>query len=165
VNSGKLQDWLQIIGLFGVIASLVFVGLQMMQDREIALSVIYQERTNSSVEYYMSLATDEVVRSAFLKVKAGKIDELSEEERLAHLFATSAGLRLRDNSHYQWEQGFAPDAHWAQIRAEIERNMRNPYDREVILSRRQLRPTFLMELEDIARSLDVESRSKLDISN
>ncbi len=28
------RDWLQILGQFGVIASLLFVGLQMKQDHE-----------------------------------------------------------------------------------------------------------------------------------
>ena len=57
------------------------------------------------------------------------------------------------DSHYQWEQGFAPNEHWAQIRTGIKRDMRNPYEREVTLSRR-MRPTFRMELEAIAREVD-----------
>ena len=38
MDSAKLNDWLQVIGLFGVVASLIFVGLQMKQEHEIALS-------------------------------------------------------------------------------------------------------------------------------
>ena len=34
MDSAKLNDWLQVVGLFGVIASLIFVGLQMKQDRD-----------------------------------------------------------------------------------------------------------------------------------
>lgn len=37
----KLGDWLQIIGLFGVIGSLIFVGLQLKQTQAIALSETY----------------------------------------------------------------------------------------------------------------------------
>lgn len=36
MDTSKLNDWLQVVGLFGVIASLIFVGLQMKQDRAIA---------------------------------------------------------------------------------------------------------------------------------
>ena len=64
MSSSKLNDWLQVIGLFGVIASLVFVGLQMMQDREIALSAIYQERASAVPEFFTSIATDDVARLA-----------------------------------------------------------------------------------------------------
>ena len=36
MDSKKLNDWLQIIGLFGVIASLIFVGVQVRQTQVIA---------------------------------------------------------------------------------------------------------------------------------
>lgn len=36
MDSEKLNDWLQIIGLFGVMASLVFVGVQIRQTQVIA---------------------------------------------------------------------------------------------------------------------------------
>jgi hypothetical protein len=41
LDAAKISDWLQVIGMFGVIASLVFVGLQMKQTQEIALSNTY----------------------------------------------------------------------------------------------------------------------------
>ena len=34
----KIRDWLEIIGIFSVVVSLVFVGLQMRQTHEIALA-------------------------------------------------------------------------------------------------------------------------------
>jgi hypothetical protein len=50
-DSSKLSDWLQVIGLFAVVASLIFVGLQMKQTDAIALSEIYQERAVASREH------------------------------------------------------------------------------------------------------------------
>ncbi len=44
LDSAKLSDWLQVVGLFAVVASLIVVGLQMKQTDAIALSAIYQER-------------------------------------------------------------------------------------------------------------------------
>ena len=40
INSEKLNNWLQIGGMFGVIAGLIFVGLQLTQDRQIAATEI-----------------------------------------------------------------------------------------------------------------------------
>jgi hypothetical protein len=37
MDSAKLNDWMQIIGLFAVVASLIFLALQMRQDRELAV--------------------------------------------------------------------------------------------------------------------------------
>jgi hypothetical protein len=35
MDSAKLNDWLQVIGIFALVASLIFVGLQMKQTQEI----------------------------------------------------------------------------------------------------------------------------------
>ena len=158
MNSAKLNDWLQVIGFFGVIASLVFVGLQMMQDRDIALSSIYQERTTASVELFLTAATDEAIRSAFIKLGAGNEADLTDHEERAYGMFVSAGTRLRDNSHYQWEQGFLPDAHWMQMRAEIKRNMQCQYERQQIL-RKDMRPSFRNELETIAQEVSAEGNA------
>ncbi len=50
MDSAKLNDWLQLIGVFAVVASLIFVGLEIRQTDEIALSQIYQERAIASRE-------------------------------------------------------------------------------------------------------------------
>ena len=42
MGSAKLNDWLQVLGMFAIVASLIFVGLQIRQTDAIALSQIYQ---------------------------------------------------------------------------------------------------------------------------
>ena len=83
-TSEKLSDWLQIIGTFGLIASIVFVGLQMRQTHEIAMSSIYQSRTDRAVETGMTIAASPELLSATAKVYAGKADELSMIETFAY---------------------------------------------------------------------------------
>lgn len=36
MNISKLNDWLQVIGTFGVLAGLIFVGMQLQQEQRIA---------------------------------------------------------------------------------------------------------------------------------
>ena len=43
MDAAKLNDWLQVIGFFGVIASLIFVGFEIKQAHEIALSEAYPD--------------------------------------------------------------------------------------------------------------------------
>jgi len=38
VNSEKLNDWLQLIGMAGIIGSLIFVGLELRQSQRVALN-------------------------------------------------------------------------------------------------------------------------------
>jgi hypothetical protein len=37
MDSTKLNDWMQVVGLFALVASLIFVGFQIRQDRSIAV--------------------------------------------------------------------------------------------------------------------------------
>jgi hypothetical protein len=50
VDVAKINDWLQVVGIFGVIASLVFVGLQMKQTQDIALAGTYNARASQTIE-------------------------------------------------------------------------------------------------------------------
>ncbi len=38
MDSAKINDWMQIIGIFSLVASLIFVGLQMQQTQDIAVN-------------------------------------------------------------------------------------------------------------------------------
>ena len=38
MKSAKLNDWIQVTGIFALVSSLIFVGLQIKQTSEIALS-------------------------------------------------------------------------------------------------------------------------------
>lgn len=45
--SKELNDWLQVVGLFGVLGGLIFVGLQLRQERQIALIQAVESATES----------------------------------------------------------------------------------------------------------------------
>ena len=49
MKTEQLQDWLQIVGLLGVIASLIFVGQQIKQDRNIAIGDGWLQYTDTQV--------------------------------------------------------------------------------------------------------------------
>ena len=44
MDLAKLNDWMQLFGTFAIVASLIFVGLQMQQTQAIAVANQYQER-------------------------------------------------------------------------------------------------------------------------
>jgi hypothetical protein len=54
MKSAEVSDWLQVAGLAGVIISLVFVGLQLKQDRQFALSEAMTDAAESS-KYWAEL--------------------------------------------------------------------------------------------------------------
>ena len=48
MESSQLNNWMQVAGIFALVASLIFVGLQMQQTHEIALASQYQASDPSS---------------------------------------------------------------------------------------------------------------------
>ena len=54
MNSAKLNDWMQVIGIFALVASLIFVGFQMKQTQDIAIASQYQARAEVTMNLFLS---------------------------------------------------------------------------------------------------------------
>ncbi len=94
MDSKKLNDWLQIIGLFGVIASLVFVGIQVRQTQVIAEG----ESAMLSIEAVAAtrqLLIDNI--DVWTKGCSGEKLSASEAARFAHLHRAYAQI-----SYFAW---------------------------------------------------------------
>ena len=112
MDQQKVSDWLQIIGMFGVIASLLFVGLQMKQSHEIALSATYQARAQMAVDQNLASSGNPQFTSATAKLYSGEIDTITPEELVALEYNFGATVVSWENQHYQFKSGFLPEEHW-----------------------------------------------------
>ncbi len=171
MDSSKLSDWLQVVGLFGVIASLVFVGLQMKQDRQIALASTYQARTATLVESMNARAAntealsaelrfrginpnDPVNRSSFdIPESAGVLTELQYR---AGFFTAFATWQQWNNLHYQYELGFMPQDSWSRLRSTIKRNFAQNELTAVVYDFVNSRPAFRQVVDEIIAEVEAE---------
>ncbi len=72
----ELNDWLQVVGLFGVLGGLIFVGLQVRQERQVAQTeTIYQ--ANDTRMYWAELITSN--SDVWVKGLAGETLSPTEE--------------------------------------------------------------------------------------
>jgi len=150
VTSGKLKEWLEIIGIFGVIASLVFVGLEMRQSQKIALSAAYQARSDSSMVIRMAAVESETLQSANGKLREGKeFEDLSPEELSAVIDLMAGNMIYLENMHYQYVNGFISEEHWETNRAELRQLLgRNAgWRRRQIENCRFFRESFCAEIQ------------------
>ena len=131
MNLGKLNDWLQVLGLFGVMASLVFVGLQMQQDRQIALAEAYSTRASISVDMYGSVTASPQFFSGTHKLYSGLRDELTGEEYVALENFFNSQLTVFENIHFQHVSGFIPASHWRKNLDDLDCHLSEPFFREV----------------------------------
>jgi hypothetical protein len=124
VDSAKLNDWLQVFGIFALVASLIFVGMQMKLDREIALSAIYQARSDASMIIRMAPLESEALLSATAKRVFGSDEELTPEEEVALFSRITGNMIYLENVHFQYMNGFISEEHWQTNREEIKQLMR-----------------------------------------
>ena len=156
MKSEKLRDWLEIVGIFSVVASLVFVGLQMRQAHKISLSQTYQGRTTAAAEFNSAFASNTVALSAYTKVVDGRAQEITIEEYQSLRRTIVAVLHLYDNAHFQYQQGFVSEEFWLATRANLKSWMNLSAFRAIILERIDVqgRPDF----KSVVHSIDEEMR-------
>jgi len=150
MNPQKLRDWLEIIGIFGIIASLIFVGLEMRQSQRIALSAAYQARSDSSMVIRMAAVESETLQSANGKLRQVKdFEGLSPEELSAVLDLMAGNMIYLENMHYQYVNGFISEEHWQTNRAELTQLLRRNTDwrRRQLEACRFFRESFCAEIE------------------
>ena len=128
----KLSDWLQVIGTFGVIASLIFVGMQMRQAHEIALSQTYQARSDATTEFTMATTGSPELLSAIVKIYQGTPGEVTPVEGVALEHYVATQFHFYENLHRQYELGFLDEEHWMRIERNMTCNLEHPLFRELI---------------------------------
>ena len=156
LSNSNWKDIAELIGIAAIVASLLFVGLQMKQSQEIALSAAYQARTEVLVEFLTSAATDEVARAAMAKNFSGA-GGFTPDERTAATFMTRAGVALMQNSHYQYSEGFLDEEHWQSVRTLIKQQLQTPIGREVLSDGQQIRPSFKRVVDEISQEISAEA--------
>lgn len=156
MKSNKWRDWLEVVGIFSVVASLIFVGLQMRQAHEISLSQAYQARTTVASEWNVALASNQTALSAYNKFSTGQSQSVSDGEFQALHRMIVGLLHIYDNAHYQYQQGFVSEQFWSATRSSMEGWMRNGELSAIFVERmnHQGRPEF----KNVVRAIDEELR-------
>ncbi len=166
MDSSKLNEWMQVVGIFAVVASLVFVGLQMRQSEEIAIAAIYQERSATGIDFFKDLAQSEIQRRVYGERLVGRwglpsgLDENTSTEEFGsqYLFAR-AGMLTFDNVHFQYEAGFLSEEAWIGRESNLRRALTSPVWQFMVerdghtfrSSFRQLCETLIAENESAAK--------------
>jgi len=126
MDSAKLNDWMQVFGIFAVVASLIFVGFQMKQSQEIAIANQYQARAVTAVELQEARQQSEVIsrREGQLWMDSyglpdGFDENLTAEEFGVLIFDARRVLYAYDNNHFQYNAGFITEEAWQANRATI----------------------------------------------
>jgi hypothetical protein len=140
MNPERMHDWLQIVGLAAVVASLIFVGLQLKQSQEIAIAGQNQARFDSASGMASSIIQSDaglrvigkMVREEFIanesipiELKAWIKEQPDDELAYRMVFAFNQ-LKVFDNLLFQYQSGFLSEEAWRAYRREIRTDLADP---------------------------------------
>lgn len=102
----------QIVGAVGVIASLIFVGLQIRDNSSAVRSATAQAVHDNYASWYISLSDNEAALATSAK---GFVDlnSLSPAEKAQFVCTMMAFLSHSQNAFHQWKEGHLSDGLWA----------------------------------------------------
>jgi hypothetical protein len=119
MDSAKLNDWMQVVGIFAVVVSLIFVGFQLKQSQDIAIAGQNQERQSVAFDYYAwQSQIDELVDGYGARHREHLDVDISVEnsrsDRSIGLSYVRSRMRLSiyDNNHFQFQSGFMTAESW-----------------------------------------------------
>jgi len=102
--------FVETIGVVSIVASLIFVGLQMRQTHEIALATLYQMRSDAARELMAVQLESELLHEARVRADAG--EPLSPYDSYVLDSAYFLNFNHFEGSHFLYQQGLLSDEHW-----------------------------------------------------
>lgn len=112
----EVKEIAELIGIAAIVASLIFVGIQMRQTHEIAIANQYHSRAEATLD--MFLALQESGTSVNLLSKPA--DEMTPQEQRSARNMVAWSWTQFDNHHFQYQSGFINDEAWAALSRRIE---------------------------------------------
>jgi len=133
VNIVTMNQYTQFLGTLGVIASLIFVGLELRQNQQIAIAGQVQERFNTQAQMLLSPLQDNRDMLRIMTVGLNKTEnQMTEDERLAYMQLNRWRVASTVNIFTQYQMGMLPDGTFEQVFLSITRMYENCLLRPII---------------------------------
>ncbi len=140
MNTPALNDWLQIIGMVAIVASLAFVGLQLKQSQDIAIAAQYQARSDSLREQFSAILESDpgmrVIGTDLLADIRGRKDipdtvkawasNQPVEELAFRAVGAFISLKSYDNLYFQYQSGFLSEEAWDAMQVQLRQSLEDP---------------------------------------
>jgi hypothetical protein len=130
----SLDVWIQLLGMTGIIVSLIFVAMQMRQSQTIAVAGQIQARNQMLLENQLAFLGEESIgRSIMAKGNPNAInpDSLTEEEYAIWYQIIQIRAITIQNAYQQYQLGLLTEDVWEQAENRILGHWRNCHIRPI----------------------------------
>ena len=149
-NKLDINAVVQLLGMLGIIISLIFVGLEMRQSQRIAIAGQYQARAAmnaASIQAAIEAGIDFSAQSGLSQ------SNLTPEEQVQQRNFTNLAYTRIENDYYQYQQGLIDEETWEKKLFSI-RSWYNNCDLRGVWERRS--QFFTSDLIDLIKSEEVD---------
>jgi len=171
MRSADWKDIAELVGIAAIVASLIFVGLQMKQSQDIAIADQYQSRADAALEFYVGrMQNDSALELIAIEIQAnidnGQVPEAirrSMEKEGPQILAARhlhyrSNITMFDNYHFQYEQGFLTEDAWLGFRRRLKGLLSNDvYAALYEQMETQFRSSFREACSQILKEIDEEN--------
>jgi len=162
----EFKNIIETIGVLGIIASLLFVGLQLSFDRKVAVSSQYQNRSEIAIEFnrsnfensdYVQMSAErwEKQRPVFWNREIEELMKDSDapmEYMVQRFYRAAMSVYSFDNNYFQYRNGLFDEEAWGNLQENIQYNLRNPLNRATYHEMSGVHPEF----KRLLKKLEVE---------
>ena len=142
----SLDVWIQLIGMLSIVASLIFVGLEMQQTQRIAIASAQEARMNANRGYIRSMQESNLdAQSVFWEQN---FDYEYSPQEIGYRNSMHEQWLLMENDFYQFQAGLMDKVTW-ETKKQVIGFMYNRCNARVIYEsrKRALIPEFLQIVE------------------
>ena len=148
MENENVSNWLQIFGFAGLIASLIFVGLELRQSREIAIADVYQQRAAMLIDVHSITLSSELLFAAYNKAMTG--EQLTPGDMILMSTGLTPIFTYWENNHFQYLTGLLSTEQWIASRNAMAAVLKRP---DVLVwwetERREMRKSFADIVDEV----------------
>mgnify|MGYP001813140891 CR=1 FL=1 len=161
MTQASWKDIAELIGISAIVASLVFVGLEMRQSQEIAVAAQYHERASLAVDWLHEQheTGDPMVWAGVCSPGVSASATTEKIERAGHgCLNLISFMTIQDNHLYQYQLGFLDEESWQARRETLKRFLGNPITAALVLDERvNFRRSFIELCEELVQEIRLET--------
>jgi hypothetical protein len=166
MKSMSWKDVAEFVGIAAIVASLLFVGLQLKQSQEIAIAAQYQERANTEFEYFLAHMSEPAVSNRGKRMLDGgyydaypaavqeSISKQSPDAVALDYLQFRTIMNLQDNNYFQYESGFMTEAAW---QAQLQRFRKSFLSERFVETYKMERKEYRKAFQDLCDTLISEN--------
>ena len=118
-SMNRANNYIEALGVAGVVASLIFVGIQIQQTNEATRSATVLQLKDSWVQYNIAYATSPELNLAEQDVLTNGWDGANSQSRRLFVGSMRTLFHIWSNAYFQYKNGTLDTAQWTPIHREI----------------------------------------------